>query len=184
MIRDLRTPALAAAGRALAVLATACSSGSSGGGTSDSAASKPAKEKAAPPSAPASPSASADGAGGVGVSQSSALGGLLVNGAGRTLYVFDKDATTPGGSSCYKDCAAKWPPVPATTHADGVDASLLGSITRKDGTRQLTVDSAPVYLFAGDSAAGDTKGQGLKGVWHAVSPKGTKITASAAGDGS
>ncbi|MFF1354445.1 hypothetical protein [Streptomyces sp. NPDC058297] len=182
MIRDLRTPALAAAG-----LATACSSGSSGGGTSDSAASKPAKEKAAPSSAPASPSASADGAGGDGVSQSSALGGLLVNGAGRTLYVFDKDATTPGGSSCYKDCAAKWSPVPATTRADGVDgvdASLLGSITRKDGTRQLTVDSAPVYLFAGDSAAGDTKGQGLKGVWHAVSPKGTKITASAAGDGS
>ncbi|MEW2545356.1 hypothetical protein AB0910_06165 [Streptomyces sp. NPDC047002] len=176
MIRALRTPAIAAAGLALAAFATACSSG---GGSSDSAASAPATPKAAASGTAAAPSTPADGAGGVGVSDSPALGRVLVDGSGRTLYVFDQDATTPGASSCYQDCAAKWPPVPATTHADGVNTSLLGSITRKDGTHQLTVGSQPVYLFAGDSAAGDTKGQGVKGAWHAVDPQGTKITKAA-----
>lgn len=55
----------------------------------------------------------------------------------------------------------------------------LGSITRTDGTRQLTIDGLPLYTYAGDSKPGSTAGQGVNGsggLWWAVSPAGTAIT--------
>ncbi|MFC9493539.1 hypothetical protein [Streptomyces sp. NPDC056982] len=143
---------------AVAAQATACSSGDS--------------SKTTGASAPASPDAAA---GAVSTSSSPTLGTIIVNEAGRTLYVFDKDTTSPAMSNCYADCAAKWPAVPATLNVKGIDPSLLGSVTRKDGTKQLTIKNHPVYLFAGDQAAGDTKGQALKGVWYALTPQGSEI---------
>lgn len=163
-----RAASAAAVMLAVAAMATACSSGDS--------------STAGAPSTPASSDADAGadagaGAGKVGTSSSSKLGTVVVNEAGRTLYTFDKDTTNPAKSNCYADCAAKWPAVPATTEAKGLDPDLLGSVTRKDGTKQLTVNAHPVYLFAGDRAAGDTKGQAVKGVWHALTPQGTEIKA-------
>ena len=93
------------------------------------------------------------------------LGTILVNEDGFTLYMFDNDTTTPPTSNCYDQCATNWPPVPATTDAEGVDAALLGSATRTDGEEQLTINNYPVYLFMGDQAAGDTNGQASNGVW-------------------
>lgn len=61
---------------------------------------------------------------------------------------------------------------------EGVDATLLGTITRDDGTLQVTYNGWPLYLFAGDTAAGDTNGQGLDefgGLWFLVSPAGEAI---------
>jgi predicted lipoprotein with Yx(FWY)xxD motif len=104
------------------------------------------------------------------------LGMVLVNGQGRTVYDFAND--TGSTSTCNGDCARDWMPVaaPATLPASlpGVPADL-GSTTRDDGTRQLTVAGHPVYTFEGDTAPGQTNGNGLilnGGLWTAVSPAG------------
>lgn len=108
---------------------------------------------------------------------SSSFGTILVDGDGLTLYVFDNDSG--GESSCYDACAATWPPVTGTAAAgDGVDASLIGSTERTDGTTQVTYNGMPLYLYAADSAAGDVNGQGVGGVWWVVGADGEKITAA------
>lgn len=104
-------------------------------------------------------------------------GEVIVDGNGRTVYVFDKD--TSGTSNCSGDCLAKWPPVPAgdgTPKFDGIDASLVSTITRPDGTKQLAVKGLPLYLFADDSKPGEAKGQAVGGVWWVVGADGGKIT--------
>ena len=58
---------------------------------------------------------------------------------------------------------------------EGVDATLLGTITRDDGSTQVTYNGWPLYYFHEDAAAGDTNGQGLGGVWFLVSPEGDAI---------
>ena len=54
----------------------------------------------------------------------------------------------------------------------GVDASKLGSFTTADGKVQATIDGMPLYYFAADAAAGDTKGQNVGGVWFVVDATG------------
>jgi predicted lipoprotein with Yx(FWY)xxD motif len=95
-----------------------------------------------------------------------------------TLYVFTKD--TPNTSTCTGTCEVVWmplltsgPPVAGT----GVDASLLGTITRQDGTKQVTYNGRPLYRWFRDQKAGDTTGQGIGNTWFVISPKGANITA-------
>lgn len=116
--------------------------------------------------------------------QATGLGTILVDGQGRSVYVFanDKDTT----STCTASCATEWPPVPAPASLPqslpGVTGAL-GTTTRADGNRQLTVAGHPVYTFAGDSAPGQTNGQGVNlngGVWNVVSPAGAPITKTSA----
>jgi predicted lipoprotein with Yx(FWY)xxD motif len=110
------------------------------------------------------------------------LGTVVVDGSGRTLYVFDKDTADPPKSNCEGECAAMWPPVEAgsgTPELDGVDASLVGTVDRSDGTQQLTLAGWPLYLFAKDEKAGEAKGQAVGDVWWVVSPDGKKITKKA-----
>ena len=110
------------------------------------------------------------------------LGTVVVDGSGRTLYVFDKDTADPSKSNCEGECAAMWPPVEAgsgTPELDGVDASLVGTVERSDGTQQLTLNGWPLYLFAKDTKAGEAKGQAVGDVWWAVSPDGKKISKKA-----
>jgi predicted lipoprotein with Yx(FWY)xxD motif len=111
------------------------------------------------------------------------LGKVIVDGNGRTVYVFDKD--TSGKSNCEGDCLAKWPAVPAegTPKLDGIDASLVGTVTRSDGSKQLSIAGLPVYLFAQDSKAGQAKGQAVGGVWWVVGADGKKITTQPADNG-
>ncbi|RZU03525.1 putative lipoprotein with Yx(FWY)xxD motif [Kribbella rubisoli] len=112
------------------------------------------------------------------------LGKVVVDGNGRTVYVFDKD--TSGKSNCEGDCLSKWPVVAAgdgTPQLTGIDASLVSTITRSDGSKQLTIGGLPLYLFASDSAAGDAKGQAFGGVWWVVGADGKKITTQASGSG-
>jgi predicted lipoprotein with Yx(FWY)xxD motif len=102
------------------------------------------------------------------------LGEKLVDGDGNTLYLFIPDAQ--GDSTCYEDCEANWPPLTDGTEAgSGVDAGLLGSTTRTDGSEQVTYNGWPLYYFAGDAAPGDTNGQGINDVWFVVSPAGEAI---------
>ena len=69
-----------------------------------------------------------------------------------TLYLFKADEGST--STCYDDCAA-WPPLEADapTGGDGIDAGLLGTTERDDGTTQVTYAGHPLYYYAADEAA-------------------------------
>ncbi|MCX4820858.1 SCO0930 family lipoprotein [Streptomyces sp. NBC_01142] len=113
------------------------------------------------------------------------LGKVLTDSAGLTLYRFDKDTDSPPKSNCEGDCAKAWPVVAAggVTAAPGVDTSLLGEVTRADGTKQLTIAGWPMYRYAKDTKAGDAKGQGVGGTWFASAPDGKKAAPGGAGAG-
>jgi hypothetical protein len=91
-----------------------------------------------------------------------------------------------GQSACEGTCLGAWPPVPATgtvTATGGAQASDLGTLTRSDGTMQVTYKGHPLYYFVGDSGPGMAKGQGVNGFgakWWLVSPSGDGVTASVA----
>ncbi|WBO62404.1 SCO0930 family lipoprotein [Streptomyces camelliae] len=106
------------------------------------------------------------------------LGNVLTDGSGLTLYRFDKDTANPPKSNCVDDCARTWPPVPANdaTAGAGIDKSLLGEVTRADGTKQLTIGGWPAYRYAKDVNAGDVNGQGVGGKWFALAPDGKKAS--------
>ncbi|MFD8498783.1 hypothetical protein [Amycolatopsis sp. NPDC059657] len=105
------------------------------------------------------------------------LGNVVTAPDGRTLYRFDKDRADPPVSTCNDNCAAQWPPLIAegsTVSATGVDPALLGTVTRKDGRKQVTIKGYPVYRFAKDTKPGEAKGHGMGGMWFAVTPDGAK----------
>jgi predicted lipoprotein with Yx(FWY)xxD motif len=111
---------------------------------------------------------------------STMLGTILVDGSGRTLYLFAKDQ--PNQSACAGACAAAWPvdQTSGTPKAgSGVKASLLGTITRSDGSTQVTYNKHPLYYFARDSGAGQQNGQGVDAFgakWFVVTPAGGAAT--------
>ena len=110
------------------------------------------------------------------VTEGDALGEFLVDADGMTLYLFTNDSE--GTSNCYDGCAASWPPLLTEGEpeaGDGVDAALLGTTERTDGTTQVTYNGLPLYFFASDQSAGDTSGQGVGDVWYVVSPEGEAV---------
>jgi len=113
-----------------------------------------------------------------------ALGTYLVDAKGRTLYLFEKD--TGRKSTCSGACATVWPPLTTKERpeAEGAaKASKLSTSRRADGTKQVVYNGHPLYRFAPDTKAGQTKGQGVNGfgaLWYVVSPSGKAITASGA----
>jgi predicted lipoprotein with Yx(FWY)xxD motif len=112
----------------------------------------------------------------------SQLGKILVDGRGRTLYLFARDRK--GKSACSGACASYWPPLLASGKpiaAGGAKASLLGTTRRADGRLQVTYRHHPLYTYVGDAKKGQISGQGLDlsgGKWWVVSPAGNKITTS------
>jgi predicted lipoprotein with Yx(FWY)xxD motif len=110
-----------------------------------------------------------------------ALGTMLTDAEGRTLYLWEADRSSQ--SACDGACADAWPPVTTIGEpkaGEGADAALLGTAKRADGTLAVTYDGHPLYYFAGDSAAGDANGQGSDGFgakWWVVSPAGDAIEA-------
>jgi predicted lipoprotein with Yx(FWY)xxD motif len=168
--RRWRRPLFVLAAAAVALLPAACGGDSGGGGGGSS-------------SAPA-PHATGDAVS----AQPTSLGTILVNGQGRTVYDFAADKGTT--SACTGSCASVWPPVaapnPLPKSLPGVSGAI-GTTTRPDGTRQLTVAGHPVYTFSGDSAPGQTNGQGVVlngGLWTVVSPTGAPMpSASPANSG-
>ena len=106
------------------------------------------------------------------------LGEITVDSAGNTLYLFIPDAQ--GESTCYETCADNWPPVLANDEAvagAGLDQDLVGSVTRTDGSEQVTYGGWPLYSFVGDTEAGQTNGQGVNDVWYVVAADGTAVGA-------
>lgn len=122
------------------------------------------------------------GAATVEVSESADFGSILVDGEGMSVYVFMADTQDAGTSACTDaECTAEWPPLVTDgdpVAGEGVDEALLGTITRDDGSTQITYNGWPLYLFAEDTAPGDTNGQGVDefgGLWFLVSPAGEAI---------
>ena len=117
----------------------------------------------------------------VNVGQDATLGSFLVDSKGMSLYIFTKD--TANTSNCSGTCANNWPPLlssGAPVAGSGVNASLLGTISRADGGTQVTYNGMPLYYFAADKAAGDVKGQGVKSVWYVIDANGKPIATAAA----
>jgi predicted lipoprotein with Yx(FWY)xxD motif len=148
----------------LAVLAAAAVGCGGGGATASSAPPKTASGQAAT----------------VGISNTG-IGQILVNSQGRTLYLFKADQGTK--SACTGACAGAWPPLIVNgtpTLGKGINASLLGTATRPEGTTQLTYNGHPLYLFAQDQKAGETNGQGASAfgaAWFALNSAGNQVTA-------
>ena len=111
----------------------------------------------------------------VDVSQNATLGSFLVDSKGMTLYIYT--VGTPNTSNCYSTCAVAWPPLltsGAPIAGTGVDASMLGTTTRTDGTTQVTYNGWPLYYFQTDKVAGDTTGENVQNVWFVITPAGVK----------
>lgn len=107
------------------------------------------------------------------------LGTFLTTSSGRTLYLFTADKG--GKSACNGGCAQAWPPLTSTgtpKATGGAKKSLMSTIKRSDGSRQVTYGGHPLYTYVQDSAAGQTTGQGLNvfgGLWWVVGTNGKLI---------
>lgn len=157
--RPTRTSRWLVGGTLVALLLVASACGSTGASTTTTRAGT-------------APASTRSGTASVTTVASGSLGTILVDSSGRTLYRYTPDGT--GKTTWTGACATAWPPltVPSgTTHvvgSGGVTASELGTITRPGGTLQVTFEGMPLYRFTGDTAAGQTKGQGVAGIWFVV----------------
>jgi predicted lipoprotein with Yx(FWY)xxD motif len=168
-------------------LAATALSGCGGAGYADTAAGAAAPSTTTPAvpepaRADAGPDAPADAV--LAVGEADGIGQVMVDAAGFTLYRFDSDTADPPTSACSGDCAEVWPPltVEDAPAATGIDAGLLGTLTRDDGSVQVTLAGWPLYRYAEDGAPGDALGHGVGGTWFAVTPTGERAAAGPAED--
>jgi predicted lipoprotein with Yx(FWY)xxD motif len=172
MLQRSRLAALTIAPLTALAIAACGSSGSSTTNTGCASASQPSASTSS---------------GAVDVAKTS-LGSVLVDSQGRSLYLWQAD--TGSKSTCNGACATAWPPLETTGKPNaggGVKPSLLGTTRRTDGSEQVTYNGHPLYRFQGDTASGQTNGQGSAGfgaLWFVLSPTGTQITSSATSSGS
>jgi predicted lipoprotein with Yx(FWY)xxD motif len=174
--------ALGAAATAAVVLLAGCGSGGSLS-SSSSVASTPSTATQGT-SAPATTTAASTAAGGELVSSKhEKVGTILAAGPKKlTVYLFEGDKGA--ASSCAGACAKAWPPVTtngAPTVAGAAGSADMGTITREDGTKQVTYKGHPLYFFVKDGDAGDAYGQGVKAFgssWYVLKPSGAKIDES------
>ena len=177
---------LALAAAAVLVGACAAPSGATTAPTTAAATTAPATQP--PMSAPAATSAPTTAAAAMtlAVAQDDDLGAFVTGEDGMSLYIFLPDAGAPGKSVCNDDCAANWPPLTVTAATDAAAGTgvtgKLGTVTRDDGTLQVTLGGWPLYYFASDKAAGDVKGQGVGDVWYLAGPDGKGIGAPTTDD--
>lgn len=122
----------------------------------------------------------------IGTQQVKGIGTVLDTAEGLTLYHNTQE--TGGKIVCTGSCASTWPPVLVSGSLPAVPSGVSGSfgtVVRPDGSKQLTFDGQPLYTYAGDSGPGQANGQGLEGIWYAVTTSGTPGTSGGgAGSGS
>ena len=154
----------------LGLVLTACSSSSpSSAGSSNSSSSTGA----------ANASATVDSA------SSAKYGTILVDSTGRTLYMLTADTATT--SACTGGCVSIWAPLTVMgtpTAGSGLNASLLGTITRSDGSKQVTYNGHPLYTFVPDGGAGHENGEGISsfgGTWYVLNLSGVPVKAAVSG---
>lgn len=121
------------------------------------------------------------------VSKVGGLGSIVIDRGLHTAYIFSKDKGTK--SSCYDECATRWPPMITETNPiarDGIDASKLGTTEREDGALQVTYAGHPLYDYLGDTAAAEANGNDINafgGQWHVIRPDGEPLPGPAKGAG-
>ncbi len=154
----------------LAFVATACgkSGGTGAGGSSPAGGVQP----------------SATGGSGnatLGAENVSGLGMVLVDSRGFTLYRLTGETTS--NIMCTGSCATTWPPLVTSGNPTGGPGATgtVGTVKRPDGITQVTYDDVPLYTFSGDSGPGQSNGQGISGVWFAVTPDGQSAKGGAGG---
>lgn len=168
---------------ALVVMLAACTTGGGASSPSPVATASPSAASAEPsmePSMEPSESASAEPSMAEAevelkvVDGGADLGEYLVGEDDLTLYIFTNDTKDAGTSVCNGDCATAWPPLLADAVEDvGLEDGVTGTVTivtRDDGTSQVAYNGMPLYYFQGDTAAGQTNGQGLNDVWFVAEP--------------
>jgi predicted lipoprotein with Yx(FWY)xxD motif len=112
------------------------------------------------------------------IAHHSRYGTVIFTGQNRAIYLFARDH---GKSACYGACAKAWPPVLTTgkpAAGPGVRASLLGTVRRTDGTRQVTYAGHPLYRFINDKKAGEITCQGVSqfgATWRVITPAGKAV---------
>jgi predicted lipoprotein with Yx(FWY)xxD motif len=109
----------------------------------------------------------------VNVGQAGEIGTVLTGANGLTLYTFANDTAGSGASACVDGCANAWPPLTIDSAEPAGPPQIsaeLGTITRPDGTTQVTYKGLPLYFFANDSAPGDANGHELNNIWFAAIP--------------
>jgi predicted lipoprotein with Yx(FWY)xxD motif len=117
----------------------------------------------------------------VGWAEDPDLGIYLTDLEGMTLYVFDRDERGAGSSACAGDCVANWPPFTAEEPLalpEGVPGELT-LITRDDGSTQVAYNGLPLYYWKGDTAPGDTTGEGVGNTWRVASVEADGVAAGA-----
>ncbi|HEY8303578.1 MAG TPA: hypothetical protein VIG42_03215 [Solirubrobacteraceae bacterium] len=181
----MKTPAtgMIAVLGATVLLAAGCGSSKSSSSTSAASAYPTEGAKSTSTAASTTPTSTAPAAAGgvmVTVKHASKLGTILAAGPKKlTVYMFEGDKGA--ASNCTGACASVWPPVTTSggpAAAGAASAADLGTITRADGTTQVTYKGHPLYFFARDKDSGDAYGQGVKGFgsdWYVISPSGSKV---------
>ena len=117
----------------------------------------------------------------INIANDPALGKILVDGKGMTLYIFTKDG--PDQSNCDAACLAKWPPLLTQGKpilGSDLDASLVSSASLADGRKIVTYDHKPLYYWVNDLKPGDTTGQGVGSVWFVISSDGKPVESTSA----
>lgn len=170
MRRSSKVTAVLAAG--VLVLVGCGSDDGSGGGSGGGAAGDTT------PAASSTPSSSSAGSEALLTTEDNAVyGTIVVDGQGMTVYMFDKDVQGSGASTCSGQCLVAWPAVvaeSATPRVEGVTGEV-GTITRDDGTLQVTLAGWPLYHWQDDAAPGDVTGQAVQDVWWVIAPDGTPV---------
>jgi predicted lipoprotein with Yx(FWY)xxD motif len=166
---------------AIALAVAACGSSSS---SSSATGGSPA---AGGGSAPAASSSSSGSSSSGTTLDAKTIGGkqVLTNSKGFTLYWFAPDTSTK--SNCNGSCATYWPPVKGPAVAGTGVTGKVGTITRSDGSTQATYNGHPLYTYAGDTAPGQDKGNGLNvsgGLWYNVPVSGGAAPASSSSSSS
>lgn len=136
--------------------------GSGGGGA------PPTSTVPAPSTAPAVKSATATVGG--------ASASILTNAQGMTLYYFDSDSTTT--SACTGSCTQLWPALISSSGAPAAPSGVNGNFSIINGGNgaQVAYNGHPLYTYSGDTAPGQTKGNGLFGKWHVATPSTAQNT--------
>jgi predicted lipoprotein with Yx(FWY)xxD motif len=108
----------------------------------------------------------------------SQYGSVLFDSDRRAIYLFDKE--TSDASECYGACAEAWPPVLTDGEpvgGDGIDAKLIGTTERDDGTTQVTYDGHPLYYYV-DDPPGEVLCHNVSefgGLWLVLEPSGEPV---------
>jgi predicted lipoprotein with Yx(FWY)xxD motif len=190
----VKNPFMSVAAAAALVLLVGCGSSTKSSSTTASTAAAASSQASPASTSSSSPAAapaatSSEGAAVTVTTKPAKLGTILAAGPKKmTVYLFEADSS--GRSACSGACEAIWPPVTtgAAARAAGAASSAdLGTISRANGSKQITYKGHPLYFFAKDKDGGDAYGQDSHAFgagWYVLGPNGAKIEQHKSGGGS